>query len=148
MKLIFNILAISGSALFAGVLLAIGIILGGYWKSLLAPAFLNAFRSNSQFIPRVIAPVTIAALVGLAGSIVLSWEDKDARTLWLWAAACIVGLLVFTIIWFAPTNAQFAARSLLIDQVPAKRDRWLMLHNFRIALEALASILGVIATSR
>ena len=148
MKLIFNILAISGSALFAGVLLAIGVILGGYWKSLLAPDFLNAFRGNSQFIPRIIAPVTIAALVGLAGSIVLSWEEKDARTLWLWAAACILVLLVFTIIWFAPTNAQFSARLLPIDQVPVKRDRWLMLHNFRIALAALASILGVIATSR
>ena len=148
MKLIFNILAISGSALFAGVLLAIGVILGGYWKSLLAPDFLNAFSDNSQFIPRAIAPVTIAALVGLAGSIWLSWGEKDARTLWLWAAACIVVLLFFTMVWFAPTNAQFAARSLPIEQVPAKRDLWLMLHNFRIALAALASILGVMAISR
>jgi hypothetical protein len=148
MKLIFNILAISGSAMFAGVLLAIGVLLGGYWKTLPAPDFLNAFSDNLQFIPRAIAPVTIAALVGLAGSIWLSWGDKDARTLWLWAAACIVGLLVFTMVWFGPTNAQFAAKSLPIDQVPAKRDMWLMLHNFRIALAASASILGVMAISR
>jgi len=94
------------------------------------------------------APVTIAALVGLAGSIWLSWGEKDARTLWLSAAASIMVLLVFTMVWLAPTNAQFSDRLLPIDQVPAKRDRWLMLHNFRIALAALASILGVIATSR
>ncbi|RYE23709.1 MAG: DUF1772 domain-containing protein [Sphingobacteriaceae bacterium] len=148
MRLTFNILAISGSAMFAGVLLAIGLILGGYWKSLPAPDFVNVFNDNIQFIPRAIAPVTIIALVGLAGSVWLSRGDKDARTLWLGAAACIVVLLVFTMIWFAPTNAQFVARSLPIEQVPAKRDMWLMLHTFRIALAALASILGVIAGSR
>ena len=148
MKIIFNILSISGSAMFAGVLLAIGVLLGGYWKSLPAQNFLNAFSNNSQFIPRAIVPVTVAALVGLAGSIWLSWEEKDARILWLWAAGCIVVLLIFTMVWFIPTNAQFAAKSIPIDQVPAKRDMWLMLHNFRIALAALASILGVIAISR
>lgn len=134
--------------MFAGVLLAIGVLLGGYWKSLPALDFLNSFRDNLQFIPRVIAPVSIAALVGLAGSIVLSWRENDARTLWLWAAACIVVLLLFTMVWFGPTNAQFAAKSLPIDQVQAKLHRWLMLHNIRIALAALASVLGIIATSR
>jgi hypothetical protein len=148
MKLIFNILAISGSAMFAGVLLAIGVILGGSWKSLPAPDFLNVFNDNSQLISQIIAPVTITVLVGLAGSIWLSWGDKDARTLWLGAATCIMVLLVFTLLWFAPTNAQFSARSLPIDQVQAKRDMWLMLHNFRIVLAALASILGMIAISR
>jgi hypothetical protein len=148
MKLTFNILAISGPAMFAGVLLAIGVILGGYWKSLPAPDFLNVFNDNLPFVPRAMAPVTIMALVGLAGSIWLSWGDRDARTLWLGAAACIVALLVFTMIWFAPTNAQFAAGSLPISQVQAKRDMWLMLHYFRIALATLASILGVIAIRR
>jgi hypothetical protein len=35
-----------------------------------------------------------------------------------------------------------------MDQVPAKRDTWLMTHNLRIALAAVASVLGVVATRR
>lgn len=148
MKLAFNILAISGSAMFAGVLLAIGIILGGYWQSLPAPEFLASFHDALPFIPRAIAAACLAALAGLAGSVWLSWGEKEARTLWLWAAACLGLLLVFTIAWFSPTNAQFAARSLPIDQVPVTLSRWLMLHTLRIALAAVASVLGVIATRR
>ncbi len=148
MKLLFNIFAISGSAMFAGVLLAIGVLLGGYWKSLSAADFLTSFNDFLPFIPRAIAVVGLTTLVGLVGSIWLSWGTKDARTLWLLAAGCIGMLFLLTAIWFAPVNSQFMAKSLSLDQVVTKRELWLMLHNFRIALAALASALGIIAISR
>jgi hypothetical protein len=148
MKLTFNILAIIGTAMFAGVLLAIGVILGGYWKSLSPTDFLVAFSNNSQFIQRAISVVALASIVGIICSIYISWGSKDLRLVWLSAAACIVLLLIFTMIWFGPTNAQFAARSLPITEVQAKLNTWLMLHNIRIALDALASVLGVIAVRR
>jgi hypothetical protein len=66
----------------------------------------------------------VATLAGLAGSLWLSRGERDARTLWLLAVACIAALLILTTIWFGPTDAQFAARSLPMDQVPAKRDTW------------------------
>jgi hypothetical protein len=50
MRLLFNILAISGSAAYAGVMLAIGVILGGYWKGLSAADFLDSFVANLPFI--------------------------------------------------------------------------------------------------
>ena len=144
MKLVFNILAITGSGLFAGVLLAIGVLLGGHWKGLSAGAFLDSFNTFLPLTPRAIA-VGLAAVVGLIGSIWLSWGEKDVRTLWLLAAACIGILFVLTAVWFAPANGQFTARSLPLDQVVAKRDMWLMLHSFRIVLAALAAVLGIIA---
>ena len=146
MKLLFNIFAISGSAMFAGVLLAIGVLLGGYWQGLSAEAFLDSFNTFLPFVPRAIA-VGLAAVVGLIGSIWLSWGEKDVRTWWLLAGACIGILFVLTAVWFAPANGQFAARSLPLDQVVAKRDMWLMLHNLRIVLAALAAVLGIIAIS-
>ncbi len=146
MKLLVNILAITGSGLFAGVLLAIGVLLGGHWKGLSAGAFLDSFNTFLPLIPRAIA-VGGVCMVALIGSIWLSWGEKDVRTLWLLAAACLGILFVLTAIWFAPTNGQFAARSLPLDQVLTKRATWLMLHSFRIGLAALASVFGIIAIS-
>lgn len=148
MRLLFNILAISGSATYAGVMLAIGVILGGSWKGLSATDFLDSFAANLPFIGRAISAVLLPTLVGLAGSLWLSWGQRDTRTFWLVAAACIAAMLILTMTWFGPTNSEFAARSLPIDQVRVKLDTWLMLHNLRIALAAAASVLGVIATSR
>ena len=146
MKLVFNILAITGSGLFAGVLLAIGVLLGGHWKGLSAVAFLDSFNTFLPLVPRAIA-VGLVAVVGLVGSVWLSWGKKDVRTLWLLAAGCLGILFVLTAIWFAPTNGQFAARSLPLNQVVTNRDMWLMLHSFRIVLAATASVLGTIAIS-
>lgn len=147
MKLVLNILAITGSGLFAGVLLAIGVLLGGHWKGLSAVAFLDSFNTFLPLVPRAIATTGGVAVVSLIGSVWLSWGEKDVRTLWLLAAGCLGILFVLTAIWFAPTNGQFAARSLPLDHVLTKRDLWLILHNFRIVLAALASVLGIIAIS-
>lgn len=148
MRLLFNILAIAGSAMFAGVLLAIGVILGGYWKSLSATEFLGAFSDNGPFIQQAIPAVLLPTLVGLVGSLWVSWGQKGTRVLWLMAVASMAVLLVLTMTWFVQTNTQFTAKSLPIAQVPAKLDTWLLLHTFRIGLAALASVLGVIATNR
>lgn len=147
MKLVFNIVAITGSGLFAGVLLAIGVLLGGHWKGLSPVAFLDSFNTFLPLVPRAIA-VGLVAVVGLIGSVWLSWGEKDVRTLWLLATACLGILFVLTAIWFAPANGQFAARSLPPDQVLTKRDTWLMLHSFRIVLATVASVLGIIAINR
>jgi len=39
----------------------------------------------------------------------------------------------------------FAAKSVPLEQVPAKLDTWLLLHNVRIAVAAIASVLGIVA---
>lgn len=148
MRLLFNVLAVSGSAMYAGVMLAIGAILGGYWKSLPATDFVDSFSNHARYIARAILPVLIPALVGLAGSLCLSWGDKGTFTLWLSAVACVAVVLVLTMTWFGPTNAQFTTRSLSMDQVPAKLEAWLMFHTARISLTAVASTLGVIAIRR
>jgi hypothetical protein len=148
MRLLFNILAISGSATYAGVMLAIGVILGGFWKRLSAADFLDSFVATLPFIGRAISAVLLPTLAGLAGSLWLSWGARDAWTLWLSAVAWTAALLILTVIWFGPVNSVFAARSVPMEQVAAKRNAWLMLHNLRIALAAAASVLGVIAISR
>ncbi|AYG64815.1 MULTISPECIES: DUF1772 domain-containing protein [unclassified Rhizobium] len=148
MRLLFNILAITGSAMFAGVMLTIAVTLGGYWKSLPASDFLDWFGQNGKFIARTIPLVVVPTLIGLAGSLLLGWSESGARTLWIGATVCIAGVLVLTAAWFLPTNAQFASRLIPVDEVSARLDTWLMIHNVRIALATIASVLGIAAVSR
>jgi len=50
MQLLFQILAVAGSAMFAGVMLAIGVILGGHWKALALADFLDWFAQHSELV--------------------------------------------------------------------------------------------------
>jgi Domain of unknown function (DUF1772) len=81
------------------------------------------------------------ALSGRAGPI-------GARNAWLAGSGCIVAILLITAAYYLPINARFAGRSVPLEQVPAALDTWLLVHNVRIALAALASVLGVVAISR
>ncbi|NTJ66648.1 DUF1772 domain-containing protein [Agrobacterium rhizogenes] len=148
MRLLFNILAISGSAMFAGVMLTIAVTLGGYWKSLPPSEFLDWFGQNGEFIVRSIPLVVAPTLIGLAGSLWLGWSENGARALWIGSTVCIAAVLILTAAWFLPTNAQFAAKLVPLDEVPARLDTWLMIHNVRIALATIASVLGIVAISR
>ena len=88
--------------------------------------------------------VAIPAAIGLLGSIWQGWSDGTARTLWLVSLACFAAVIVLTVAFFVPINAQFAAKSVPLDQVPAKLETWLLNHNVRIALAGAASVLGIL----
>lgn len=148
MRLLFQILAVTGSAMFAGVMLAIGVILGGYWKSLPPAGFLDWFAQHGSLVMRAIPLVVVPTLIGLTGSLWHDWKEPASRGLWLASSACIVTILAFTMAYFVPSNAAFAGKAIALDQVPAKLDSWLLLHNIRIALALAASVLGIVATTR
>lgn len=148
MSLLFKVLAVTGSAMFAGVMLAIGVILGGYWKSLPAADFLEWFAQHSQLVMRAIPIVVIPTLIGLAGVLWLDWSNSANSIIWFGAAGCILAVLAITMGYFVPSNAAFAAKTIPVDQVSGKLDTWLMIHNLRIVLAVAASALGVWAVSR
>jgi hypothetical protein len=145
MRLLFNILAITGLAMFAGVMLTIGVILGGYWKSLPASEFLEWFGQNNRFIMQAIPLVVVPTFLGQAGSLWLGWSDGVTRALWLGAILCTAAVLALTIIWFDPNNAQFATKSIPLDQGAVRLDTWLMVHDGRLALATVESVLGILA---
>ncbi|WP_324695163.1 DUF1772 domain-containing protein [Novosphingobium sp. RL4] len=148
MTLLFRILAITGPAMFAGVMLAIGVILGGYWKSLPPEEFLDWFAQHGGRVQNAIPLVVLPTLIGLGGMLWTDWSNVVSRNLWLGAAGCIVAVLVLTMAWFVPSNTAFASKAIPLDQVSGKLDTWLLVHNVRIALAFAASALGVWAISR
>lgn len=148
MLLPFQALAIVGSAAFAGVMLAIGIILGGFWISLPAADFLLWFQNHNHLVVRTIPLVVVPTLVGLAGSLWLSWADRAARLWWLAALGCIIAVLALTAAYFLPMNATFVAGTVPLADVPARLGSWLAMHWLRIVLAFVAAVLGIVAVAR
>jgi hypothetical protein len=148
MLLPFQFLAVVGSAAFAGVMLAIALILGAFWRSLPPADFLIWFAANSGFIARTIPLVVGPTLLGLAGSILLTWGDASARNLWLSALGCIIALLVLTVAYFFPLNTMFNEGTIAHGDVPGRIDAWLGMHWVRIALALAAAGFGLIAATR
>ncbi len=143
-KTTFNILAICGAAGFAGVMLSIGVTLGGYWRSLPTQAFLDWFAANNQFVSRSIPLIFMPTLIGLVGSVWLSWGSPDLKY-WLLSTLCIVIVAILTFAFFVPTNTAFASGAM--DEVTgaAKLSQWLTIHYFRIGFGMAAAVFGCIA---
>ncbi|MBB4000131.1 anthrone oxygenase family protein [Aureimonas pseudogalii] len=148
MILPFQILAVVGSAAFAGVMLAIALILGPFWRSLPPADFLTWFAANSGLIVRTIPLVVGPTIFGLVGSIVLSWGDASIRNLWLAALGCIAVLLGLTVAYFFPINATFNQGAIAVDDVPGQLDAWLAVHWVRIVLALAAAVFGLVAATR
>lgn len=148
LRLILNILAVCGTSAFTGALLAIGLTLGSYWRSLPPAAFLDWFSRKSHFIARALPVCLAASLLGLAGSLWSGWADARQRHLWSAALLCILGLLVITSRYNGPMNHRFASKSIPLDQVPAALDMWLSAHAIRIALGLAASAIAAFALGR
>lgn len=148
MLLPFQILAVAGSAAFAGVMLAIALILGPFWRSLPPADFLAWFSANSGFIARTIPVVAGPTVLGLVGALALSWGNAGARNLWLMAVACLVALAVLTIAYFLPINATFNQGTLPPAEVAGRIDAWLAVHWGRIGLAFAAATLGCLAIRR
>lgn len=143
-KALFNILTICGAAGFAGVMLSIGVTLGGYWRTLPTQDFLDWFAANNQFVSRSIPLIFMPTLIGLIGSVYLSWGQPELKY-WLLSAACILVVAVLTFAFFVPTNTAFASGTLDEATGAAKLNQWLSVHNFRIGFGMAAAVFGCIA---
>lgn len=147
-RLVFNVLAVGGITMFAGIMAHIGFSFGAYWQSLPPAAFLEWFAGYAPFVGRTIPVFVIIAFVGLAGSLWLDWNDARRRLLWLGVYACLIAISIITLSWHLPINSRLLVRSVTADQVPAILDTWLNLHWLRVAIAFLASILSIVAVVR
>ena len=146
-RVVFNAVAILGTGTFTGVMLAIGVILGGHWRSVPAAGFLDAFGTSVPLIMRAIPIALVPAVLGLGGSVWLAWGQRSEQGIWLASSACILLVLALTATYFRSTNAQFMARSAALDQVPIMLKTWLLVHSLRVLLGAAATVLGVVAVA-
>lgn len=146
-RLISGTVAVVGTASFAGVMLAIGLILGAWWRSLPAQEFLDWFALNDHFVGRIIPLVAGPAVLGIIAALWLDWNSA-ARVPWLISLAAFAAIFLITVVYHLPTNAMFAAKSVAVADVPATLQTWLSLHYLRIALGFGSAIAAVVAFAR
>ena len=144
MQAAFNILAICGAAGFAGVMLSIGITLGGYWRSLPTSDFLEWFAANNQYVSKSIPLIFMPTLIGLIGSVWLSWGSPDLK-FWVLSTVCIMIVAILTFAFFVPTNTAFASGTMDEAAAAAKLNQWLTVHYFRIGFGMAAAVFGCVA---
>lgn len=145
-KMTFNILAIVGAAGFSGVMLCIGVTLGSYWRTLPPELFLEWFAQNNQYISRAVSLIFLPTFIGMAGSLWIAF-GSPAFKYWLLSMLCIVVILFLTFGYFVPTNTMFSGNGISVSLVPDKLNQWLLIHNARISLAAIAAVIGILAVS-
>lgn len=144
MEAIVNIVAVSTTAAFCGVMICIGVTLGGYWQSLPPEDFLTWFQANNGFVARSV-PLTVApALVGLIASVSMAWGNSESW-LWLGSTLCLTAVLILTVTYFVPSNTAFASGDIHAREVPYRLRQWLLVHGVRILVAAASAILGCMA---
>ena len=102
-----NIVAVVGSATFAGVMLCIGVTLGAYWRSLPGDEFLEWFSHNHRYVARSIPIAFAPTFIALAGSVAADWGNSDGW-LWLMATLAVSTVIAITGAYFVPANRRFA----------------------------------------
>jgi hypothetical protein len=143
-----QLLAVIGSAMFAGIMLAIGLILGAFWRGLPPTDFLAWFQAHSHLVQRTIPLVVVPTIAGLVGAVWLSWNNAAARAWWFGALACIAAVLLLTVFYFLPLNARFVDASIPVADVSSALNSWLGLHWVRITLAVAAAASAMVAMTR
>ncbi len=143
----FNILAICGSAAFAGVMLSIGLSFGGIWLSMPPEQFSTWFAENNAHVSRPNAYVVLVTVIGLVGSTYFGWRSQTQRRLWLASAACMAAIAVITFVYFVPTNTAFSAGTILTSAIPSRVGQWLSILYVRIGLGFVSAALAVVAVA-
>lgn len=141
----FRILAVIGPAVGAGVMLAIGLILGGYWQSLPPAEFIEWLVDHGWRLPPTIEAGMIPGMVGILAMLWLDRRDAARRRLWFGSAGCIAAVLVLTFVWLVPAEAAIVNGLVPFAEVAERRDVWLLMQNGRVVLALAASVLGMLA---
>ena len=148
LSLATQIVATCGLAAFAGFLLTVALTLVPYWKGLSAEVFLTTFGRFEQPLQTTVGTTLLPGLLGVAGSILLTWRDPGIPWLWLTAAGCLVMVLALTGFYFLPANSAFTERQVPPAEVTQALDTWSRFHNLRALLAFAAAVFGAIALSQ
>jgi hypothetical protein len=139
-----RVLSAALTALFAGAMLLIRVVLVPFWRRLSPDAFRGWFRDHSGRIGAVMFPLGAAATLSATAAAVVSRDLPRARRRPLWlAAACTIGVTVVTMVVNEPANEQFNGRDLPVEETPALLVCWRRWHTIRVLLGAVAAVSAV-----
>lgn len=143
-----NILAVIGSAAFAGggvlILLSYGIRWLGTDPLIWRAAFWDEFLNFAL----TIIPLNMITLVGLVLSVRLDWQNRPIRRIWMIALGLYVVNTLFTLGYFIPQNILLIGDNYTAEQASSIRATWLALHFPRVVIAAAVPVYALLAIIR
>jgi hypothetical protein len=129
-------------------MMAEGVVLVGYWRSLPPAEFLAWFAANEPRLVVFYGTLEVAAAVfAVAAGGWHALRRRPGRGFLLASAALAVAVLVLYPLYFRDVNASFAAPTIALDAVPAELSQWAAWQWARIAIGVgafAAALAGVI----
>ncbi len=134
------VFTISGSF---GILLAMGLGFGIFWKTLDPTRFMEVFGAE---FPYFILPTVLMLLPALVSTIVLFVRSKgrpELRKLWSYAMIGMIVAFTLTNVYHLPVNLGFMEMKYTAEEAASKLDLWLILHWVRAAAVGAAAFFAL-----
>ena len=140
-RFVYQNLAVVGSAMFAGVMLTIGLALGRYWLDLEPQEFAVWFEANFLLLLPCVAITLMPAFIGVGWLLKADWHLPRLRRGWLITLAGIGLASLITAVYHLPANFRLWGLDQSDAEVTSELRWWLILHVPRV----VAGLVGAVA---
>ncbi|WP_375559006.1 hypothetical protein ACE193_14845 [Bernardetia sp. OM2101] len=126
-----------------GILLAMGLGFGIFWKTLEPITFMNVFAAE---FPYFILPTVLMLQPALISSIVLFIRfknEKEIRKTWLYVMSGMIAAFVITSAYHLPVNLGFIQLKYTAEEITTLLNIWLLLHWVRFAAVFMAAVFAL-----
>ncbi len=134
------VFTISGSF---GILLAMGLGFGIFWKTLDPLTFMQVFSAE---FPYFIVPTVLMLLPALVSTIVLVIRykhQKEIRQPWIYAMAGMIIAFTITNMYHLPVNLGFMELKYTATEAANKLNLWIILHWVRTAAVLMSALFAI-----
>ncbi len=124
------VLTTSGSF---GILLAMGLGFGIFWKTLEPIKFMEVFGAEFPYFILPTVMMLLPALISTIWLVVIHKQQKEIRKPWLYAMAGMITAFMITNVYHLPTNLGFMGLEYTAEEAASRLNIWLILHWVRSA---------------
>lgn len=137
-----DVVAVGFGSAYAGVMLAIGLGLGGYWWSVAPRVWATQFEGAFPFLVPCIGLTLTPAFLAAAASWRRAEVGTARRTLWRNCLAALALSVAITVAYHVPANLRIWSGELGAAALRAELGWWLALHALRLAAAVGAVVLA------
>jgi len=143
-----TVLAVVALGISAGAVLAEGVILIPFWRSLEPTAFLAWYHQHARVLVWFFGPLEAASALLVVLAALVSWLTGESSP-GLLAGASVLAVLVLAAfpVYFQRVNASFVEATIAPTEVPVELRRYSTYHWLRVALAVGAFALASVAAA-
>lgn len=128
-----------------GILLAMGLGFGIFWKTLDPIPFMEVFSAEFPYFILPTVLMLLPALVSTIALVVRYKDQKDARRPWIYAMTGMLIAFTITSAYHLPVNLGFIELAYTAEEAASRLNIWIMLHWVRSAAVLMSAIYALTA---